>query len=77
MFRDNYLVGIYIAVYVYFYKICFVSEDHPFSVTIICDSMAKHVHSIRHTTMQCFRGANIRQIKTVIQNSEASFDFKE
>ena len=45
-------------------------------MTIICDSMAKHVHSIRHTTMQCFRGANIRQIQTVIQNSEASIDFK-
>ena len=38
--------------------------------------MAKHVHSIRHTTMQCSRGANIRQVQTVIQNSEASIDFK-
>ena len=41
-------------------------------MTIICDSMAKHVHSIRHTTMQCFRGANIRQIQTVIQNDKPS-----
>ena len=41
-------------------------ERLPFSVTIICYSMAKHVHSIRHTTMQSFYGTNIRQIQTVI-----------
>ena len=31
-----------------------ISERLSFSVTIICDSMVKHVHSIRHTTIQCF-----------------------
>ena len=54
----------------------YFSERLPFSVTIISDSMAKHVYNIRHTTMQIFPGANIGKIQTLLQSHEASTDFK-
>ena len=58
-------------------KICFIFRTSPpFSVTVICDSMAKHVHKILHTTMQCFRGANITKIQKLIEDGEASIDYK-
>lgn len=48
------------------------SERQPFGVTIIGDSMIKHIHSIDYTTIQSFPGATISRLQGKIQSHQAS-----
>ena len=48
----------------------------PFTVTLISDSMAKHVTGIQHTTVQAFPGADISRLMYKISKNKASIHSK-
>lgn len=54
----------------------FFLARRPFSVTLLSDSMAKHVADIRHTVIQSFPGANISSLQYKIATHKASTNYK-
>lgn len=48
----------------------------PLTVTILSDSMAKHVTGIRNTVVQSFKGATITRLQRMIECNKASIAFK-
>lgn len=56
----------------YLYIAYIFSERQPFWVTILGDSMIKHIHSIEYTTIQSFPGATISRLQNKIQSNQAS-----
>lgn len=57
-------------------KFDFIVAQRPLSVTVLSDSIAKHVSGINHTTMQPFPGATISRLQYKIASHKASIDFK-
>ena len=45
-------------------------------MTLICDSMAKHISGIRNTVVQAFPGVNITQLQQIIKAKKASINYK-
>ena len=45
-------------------------------MTLICDSMAKHISGIRNTAVQAFPGVNITQMQQIIKAKKASINYK-
>ena len=45
-------------------------------MTILCDSMAKHITGIRNTVLQAFPGVNITQMQQIIKSKQASINYK-
>lgn len=56
--------------------IFFISTRRPLSVTILSDSMAKHVKDIYHTTVQAFPGATIARLQHKISIHKASTNYR-
>ena len=48
----------------------------PLTITILADSMAKHISGLKNTTMQVFPGANITKLHNILQSHRASINFK-
>ena len=55
--------------------ILFVARK-PLTVTILSDSMAKHVTGIRHTIVQAFKSATINRLQRYIEGKKASISSK-
>ena len=68
-----------------FKQVCLISEIdvcfsfvacRPLTVTLISDSMAKHVTGIQHTTVQAFPGADISRLMYKVSKNKASIHSK-
>ena len=60
-------------VFCFFY---FFLVRRPLTITILADSMAKHISGLNNTTMHVFPGANITKFHNILQSHRASINFK-
>ena len=57
-------------------KVNFVVARRPLAVTIISDSIAKHISGISNTVVQAFPGVNITQMQHIIKHKQAIINYK-
>ena len=53
----------------------FIIARRPLTVTILSDSMAKHVTGVKNTAIQSFPGATISKLQQLIATKKASTFF--
>lgn len=54
----------------------FFVARRPLTITILSDSMAKHVTGVRNATIQSFPGATISKLQQLIATKKASISYK-